>query len=417
MKEFYGESGGRTAFNEDFESLRDLALSFHHIFDDCDKNFILSGCNISFKFGSTPMSSKTIVGSGYVWLDGKIREVKKTSIRTNSVYGYIVPDDASGTQINYATKGVSGEMYYEYGTKIVLDKPSDSKYIEINLANGIIDTNTPIQLELFGGYVLVKKGMLQQKINSDTSFKKDVNTSSVILQKGNKTANLTSYGNTLYITIKNGDVPAYYYQISNGVKCHDSSNKLIFDLSNAPAEQGDGDIVLPNVTNKEIEYDIVNTTSSDNLYLSETSFRNVFYPKTPSNDWTCFFWDDGTEIGQLMIKRIAFEYYISGMLPINSSSFKAQQIGYDSSTQYMSYKTNIVLPFSIATPTGESDTWEENVWAVRGENITYQNTCTIWYIKDKHLCYKAYIEDSTDTENIGIGTPCPSTIFWNFITN
>lgn len=412
MKEFYGEPGGRTAFNEDFEALRDLALSFHHVFDDCEKNFVLSGCDVQ---RTTNLGMERIlISEGYVWLGGKIRKVEKTAINSTKTPIYIVPKDTSGTQINYATKGVTGEMYYEYGADVTTKEPSGTNFIAV----GFDITKPTVNNTLLNSYILEKNNVDKQVVNSRTSFLNDILASNMILLGNNKTVLVeTTNNDTLKIIIQQNELSVLSYEISNGIKCYNSNEKLIFDLSNGPEEQGYSNIFLPNVTSEKIQYDNVKGSYKiDSFYMTDKPFKNIFYQKNPFHDWTPFVWDDGAEIGQLMIKQVGFEYFISGMLPINDEKFKAIKYNYGSD-KAIRFKTNIKIPFVISTPTENIDTWLDDYFVVRGENITYKNTCTIWFIKDSHLCYKSYDTEPVVDNNLGIGIPCPSSIFWNFITN
>ena len=414
MKEFYGEPGGRTAFNEDFEALRDLALSFHHIFDDCDENFVLWGCDVTKTVSASSVSF--VISDGYVWLDGKIRKVNKSTITNVEAPFYIIPKDTSGTQINYAVKGTSGEMYYEYGTEVTTREPIETGFIM--LGEGI--TKPTINNTLLNNYVLVKKNVEKQVINSKTSFLNEVFASNVILSNDNITASFEVTDNdSLKIFINQNELPVISYEISNGIKCYNSSGELIFDLSNGTDKQGGKDIFMPDVESDSIEYDTVNVPSNiDDLYINNEPFKNVYYPKTPFHDWTPFVWDDEakTEIKSLMIKQIGYECFISGTLPINHSDFNAEQESYG--TIGAIYKTNIRLPFAIQCPNGEANTLENMFFAVRGENITYRNISTIWYIKNGLLYYRVSPNYLYKRDGLLVpGIPCPSSIFWNFITD
>lgn len=62
MKEFSAQTGGRYTYVDDIINLQELALAFGELFDECD-NFIVSGCAVS----------GTSIGSGFVYLNGKLR--------------------------------------------------------------------------------------------------------------------------------------------------------------------------------------------------------------------------------------------------------------------------------------------------------------------------------------------------------
>lgn len=62
MKEFSAQTGGRYTYVDDIVNLQELSLAFGELFDECD-NFIVSGC----------AASGTSIGSGFVYLNGKLR--------------------------------------------------------------------------------------------------------------------------------------------------------------------------------------------------------------------------------------------------------------------------------------------------------------------------------------------------------
>lgn len=124
MKEFIGYSGGRTLYNEDLENLRDLILSFSHLFEDCSFNFIISGC-------SAKTSGNTLsISEGYVWLGGKVRKFSGSSFSSTPSKFYLIEKDIDGQSINYSTKNVNGFISYNYEVAASTTKPSSGEYIE-----------------------------------------------------------------------------------------------------------------------------------------------------------------------------------------------------------------------------------------------------------------------------------------------
>lgn len=90
MNEFNAQTGGRYVYVDDVLNLQELALAFGRIFDECD-NFIISGCSVS---GSS-------IGSGYIYLNGKIRYFSGASgITTWPQYLY---ENNSTESVHYAS--------------------------------------------------------------------------------------------------------------------------------------------------------------------------------------------------------------------------------------------------------------------------------------------------------------------------
>lgn len=138
MKEFRYKTGGRRLYNEDIDRLQQLALSATKIFEDCNTNFVISGCQVSITQNSENQSRVNIsVSAGYVWIDGKIREVPNTNIN-NAPQSYIVAiktnDIINDEMIRYAD-GSSGPAYYDYGVLVVSSAEEDLSedvYIKYN---------------------------------------------------------------------------------------------------------------------------------------------------------------------------------------------------------------------------------------------------------------------------------------------
>lgn len=408
MKEFYGTTGGRTALNEDFEALRDLALAFHHIFDSCDTNFIISGCEWkTMKYpGDNKFSIKVL--NGYVWLDGKIRKVNATTIRNSNV-AYIVANDSSGQQINYATRGVFGEMSYDYGASVVQAKQSGASYIKVETYKSLPN----ISNVLFNKFVITKTADEEQETNDNVDFKNGLGCVRLTMPSDNFFVDFRCSESNLNIYIRNT-----YGQMMRSFSISDhieSSNEVLnnkdLELSCDKENGLTGHFYEIDGNNTSYE-----TTDCHDPYIDNIGFDSIYYKKKPFNGWTAFIWTDKNgaktgDITSLMIKEINHEYYIAGLLPINDSNFSVTKISYDDDSKYADFKTNIKLPFELNSTEGTINSFDGD-WVVRGENITIKNTCTIWYIKDGFLCYKAYNDTS-----IGIGLPCPNQIFWNFITD
>lgn len=409
MKEFYGTTGGRTAFNEDFLALRDLALSFHHIFDDCGENFIISGCklNVTSEFGNNVI----VVSDGYVWLSGKVRSVKRTKI-INASSVYIIANNHTGQMINYATKGVFGEMSFDYETSIVTEQPSGNEYIKV----GTNKWDRNIRNILFNKYVATKSAYGQQTINDDVNFKNGLSSSSIRFQNGEKyvTAEVSVNGEFI-MSVYSHNALARKYIISDRIICVGSDGN---DEMQFPQKDGfDKDVCFKDLECNSANYDLVD--GSTNIYLNDVHFDDIFYRKKPYVDWTSLLWTNNygkndEEIPSLKLKNIGNETLIAGILPTNDSKFTTEVVKYDENTKYADFKTNIKIPFLLRVSNTELSNTILLGNVVRGENITIKNTCTIWYIKDGFLHYKAYLESESNGGN-GVGLPCPASVFWDFV--
>ncbi len=112
MKEFRSKSSGRFIFNEDMHNLQDLALSMTALFEDCELNFVITGCEITVTDEGT--SFVVDVSEGYVWLDGKVRKVDASTKRVFSVNSVgIYVNDVDGPDIAYVS-GSTGKQYLDY---------------------------------------------------------------------------------------------------------------------------------------------------------------------------------------------------------------------------------------------------------------------------------------------------------------
>jgi len=125
MKEYQSHKGGRHLVNEDIKNLQSLALSAAELFRGSTINFVISGCAIS--------DGK--LSAGYVWLDGKVREVAAADISGLSFPLYIYPVDKESSMRMVYLDGTTGPQYFEYGTALTDDASSLSgSYIECESA-------------------------------------------------------------------------------------------------------------------------------------------------------------------------------------------------------------------------------------------------------------------------------------------
>lgn len=153
MIEFEDEGGGRYLFTDDILNLQDLALSITEMFDDCD-NFIVSGCEVSSK----------AIGSGYVYIDGKIRYYEGASASTWPQYIY-----ATDTEINVEYKSDTKLGRTKYSASSSSSAPSDVGYITVTSSGG-----PTIGDAFLSKYSLLLSSDEEQTISSDVSINGNV---------------------------------------------------------------------------------------------------------------------------------------------------------------------------------------------------------------------------------------------------
>lgn len=112
MKEIVSSHGGRFRYNEDIKALQESALAITEFLKQLDGNFVLSGCKNN--------------GSGYVWLDGKIRYVEAVSV--SATYNYIIAEDTDGVDIEYYNHELH-QMNTNYGAKYSSSASTSAKTI------------------------------------------------------------------------------------------------------------------------------------------------------------------------------------------------------------------------------------------------------------------------------------------------
>lgn len=154
--------------NEDIKNLQSLALSAAELFRGSTINFVISGCAIS--------DGK--LSAGYVWLDGKVREVAAADISGLSFPLYIYPVDKESSMRMVYLDGTTGPQYFEYGTALTDDASSLSgSYIECESAT----RGFPGIEQWFRVYALVKSGADEpQSIDSLVTFNGGLETSGTL---------------------------------------------------------------------------------------------------------------------------------------------------------------------------------------------------------------------------------------------
>lgn len=155
--------------NEDVKNLQSLALSTAEIFRESGLNFVISGCNVS---GNS-------LTAGYVWLDGKVRQVAETDISTMQFPIYICTKDAESTTKMVYLDGSTGPQFFEYGTTVTDDSSllTDS-YIECESRGG----GFPGLTSWLRNYALTKNDAAEdQTIDSLVTFNSGIETPKSVL--------------------------------------------------------------------------------------------------------------------------------------------------------------------------------------------------------------------------------------------
>ena len=205
MKEFYSTTGGRHLYNSDINNLQQLALSCSEIFRECGGNFVISGCSVANGY----------VEAGFVWLNGKIREVERTPIESTSNL-CITALDTQGDSILYGD-GNSYRQNTNYGTAVS----------NLTVGSGIVFNTTNdrfpnLEDVFFNTYALVKNAASQtvsaqvvfdeQVDFRKTNYKKNTfNTASYVDDSGNFQTVLSATGSdtiTTFVFSKDGKLTA-----------------------------------------------------------------------------------------------------------------------------------------------------------------------------------------------------------------
>lgn len=395
MKEFVGYTGGRTAFNEDFENLRDLILSFTHIFDDCDKPFIITGCELSVN------DDNCILSSGYVWLDGKIRNLSKKTISTSSDNPtvYIVQSDENGTIINYSSKNISGPITINYDTKVTTVKPNSGNYIAITKNDGnknrMIDT-------FFDWLGLTKSTDKSQVINRNITFNDTIHLTELRFGDG-------QYGE-IYVdqvhkclTIQTYHNPSTkgnkYCLASDGVHCYDSSGNSVFFLGDGMTDN----MYLPTVTTKSVNAKNINCSD---ILINGVSLYNF------TNLATCWI-NIPTSWGRassLWTMRIVNDVYIYGDFVYNELSIYKES-DYEQEEHMCSWNTGLKVLWE------PDDEMYFPIYTRKSKELV-SPFATIVSLKIYLTSqYSKTIPDDDDetASNIIFKTPTP--VFWHYTTN
>ena len=255
MKEFQSTTGGRHVYNTDFKNLQELALAMQELFKACGGNFVISGCNVT-------TSTTTSVSEGYVYIDGKVRQVSAASgLSTSNLY--IVANQRSGDSIPYAD-GNNGNQYIEYYAEVKNTSSVSGAYIAYDSSTA----SFPNLATVFFNYYAVCKKAGAQSVDNLTVSKSFVALNGLLASQG---VALDSTGAGVY---KSGDsiilkVGQYLLAFnSSGVISVKNGSALVFSFSNG---SGSGTITYENIK-------VTQNINTNKLYLDDVDIEDKLVP-------------------------------------------------------------------------------------------------------------------------------------------
>lgn len=191
MIEFQTKKGGRKLYNEDFKELQNLVNSMTQFFADCGLNFVMSGCQ--------PDSNMDV--EGYVFLDGKLRKLEKTNIKSMESPAITVKDT---TESILYEDGTTGEAYITYGCKVIDLSTSSSSSSYIKYDN---DRKVPTMAETFlAHYLIARESETEQNVVSDVAFNELTVENPTMIGEGNSSVTTYKSGENTVIQMKQSDV-------------------------------------------------------------------------------------------------------------------------------------------------------------------------------------------------------------------
>lgn len=255
MKEFQSTTGGRHVYNTDFKNLQELALAMQEIFRACGGNFVISGCDVT--------AGDTIsVSDGYVYIDGKIRQVAAANGLSASNL-YIVASQRNGDAIPYAD-GNSSNQYVEYYAEVKNSSSTSSASIAYNSSS----QSFPNLATIFFNYYSVCKKAGEQSIDNLTIQQSLTASKTLKALQGmlldNAGTSITKNDNS--IVLKIGD---YSFAFSStGTISVKNGDTTLFSFANG---SGSGTITYENIT-------VTQTLNANKLYLNGTDIENKLTP-------------------------------------------------------------------------------------------------------------------------------------------
>lgn len=333
MKEFQTQKGGRKIFNEDFEMLQDLINSTIGFFSDCGLNYVISGCE----------TTDDKVSEGFVFLAGKIRKIKETSI-SNSLKPVIVPtysiiegeyeDGSKGIIRECFDAKVVGVTEYYSGDCIQSVKNANGKYV----FKSIKDT-------LWRYYMLIKDSNDIQQLMNKVIFSNAVKAINLILKDNGKEITIDNINGNFEILAKNSGKKSFAITFSgdNGILFTDDKDEIFsVDI------KSDKIIKLNNLRSVSLNADEIN---ADNILIREKSLEELYYTKA---DFADTGWQkivkvsDNIPIDSLYARSRMGEVTIQGTLPIDFfTSLTIKENDQFNNDFRKRYYTDYKLPTSI----------------------------------------------------------------------
>lgn len=158
MKEYIAETGGRYTYADDVLGLQELALSMTALLGECS-DMILSGCEVT---GSA-------IGSGYLWLGGKVRRFEGCA---GVSFPYYIYEHNLVESVTYAGQvNKRGRVnYLAIGGESVPDNPDAvtgalPHYVEITG-----DYAPRLREKFFGRYALLLEPLRSQRVGKDLTL-------------------------------------------------------------------------------------------------------------------------------------------------------------------------------------------------------------------------------------------------------
>ena len=265
MKEFNAQTGGRYTYADDILNLQALSLAILQIFDECD-NFIISGCQVS--------GNK--IGSGFVFLNGKIRKFAGASNVTQWPQ-YIYESNRSET-VAYAS-GADKVGRTVYGCASGSTVPSIPDPI-----TGSLPASLPVRADgglflkdaFIGKYaLLLNSGTGAQTVNTPTNFSKGIATYSDLDVKGN-------------LNISKGPTSTRVFHEENNITSETrSSSGVVYKFT---IEDGTGfkffvnSILVATFTQGNIKFSVPVNSSQGAFGGTEVRPSHIFNSNTASDD-------------------------------------------------------------------------------------------------------------------------------------
>lgn len=209
MKEFSAQTGGRYTYVDDIINLQELSLAFGELFDECD-NFIVSGCAVS----------GTSIGSGYVYLNGKLRYFSgATGISQWPQYIYEVNNKESVAYASGSDK--VGRTIYGCTCGPTVPTTVDSVTGHTPVALNVTQSGGLLMKDAFiGKYALLLNPVKgTQTVNGVVKFNNDVNISGLLavladmeLRSGNTSCRV-GYNSSHNLTIQSATANDNNYSV------------------------------------------------------------------------------------------------------------------------------------------------------------------------------------------------------------